>query len=163
MLTAERLRELLKYDAETGLFIFLRRQGYRAAGAVAGSYDRDGYRRITVDKKEYRAARLAWLYMTGEFPAHTVDHINGIRDDDRFSNLRLADDCQNRWNSGRYTTKQYDAPKGAYYHKKTGRWLSTIGHRGQYTHLGSFETAEEAHEAYKRAAERLHGEFARVI
>lgn len=103
MLTQERLKEIIKYSPETGEFVYLaHRKGGSGikAGDVAGDLCMYGYRRIGIDGKRYRACRLAWLYMTGEWPEKHVDHKNGIRSDDRWENLRSASVRENAFNRG---------------------------------------------------------------
>jgi len=87
----ERLHELLKYNPETGEWVRkLYVNSNSQAGCVAGCIAPDGYRRIAIDGKRYKASRLAFLYMEGYFPEHEVDHINRVRHDDRWINLREA-------------------------------------------------------------------------
>jgi hypothetical protein len=103
MLTQSRLKEILKYSPDTGEFVHLvQKKGGRGIkpGDVAGDFCSYGYRRIGIDGKRYRACRLAWLYMTGEWPEKHVDHVNGIRSDDRWENLRSASIRQNAFNRG---------------------------------------------------------------
>lgn len=103
MLTQERLKEILKYSPETGEFVYLvpRKGGSGInTGDIAGDLCMYGYRRIGIDGKRYRACRLAWLYMTGEWPEKHVDHVNGIRSDDRWGNLRHASIRENAFNRG---------------------------------------------------------------
>lgn len=89
-LTQEVLKSLLYYDPETGIFVWLVTRQRSPAGKEAGGYDEKGYRRICVNGTKVRAHRLAWLYMTGEWPEDQLDHINGLKDDNRFVNLREA-------------------------------------------------------------------------
>src|SRR4029434_9631151 len=102
MLTAERLREVLTYDPESGLFLWNITTSNRVrAGDIAGNTENHyGYRRIGIDGKLYRGARLAWLYMKGEWPPGRVDHKNRNRIDDRWENLRLCTHAQNVANTG---------------------------------------------------------------
>ena len=96
LITAERLRELLHYDAETGVFRWKVRP-YRTSiqsGTVAGMIYA-GYRRIRVDGQMYQAHRLAWFYIHGHWPVNLIDHKNTIRDDNRLSNLREATRAEN--------------------------------------------------------------------
>ena len=89
MLNQKRLKEVLTYDSETGIFVW-RSKKSRNKGKVAGHLRSDGYVAITVDSKLYRAHRLAWLYVHSYFPEHDIDHMNGVRDDNRLVNLREA-------------------------------------------------------------------------
>lgn len=160
MLTQKRLKELLRYDPQTGDFIRLVATNHRVkVGEVAGFVDIDGYRRIRVDKKLYLAHRLAWLWVHGEFPEVELDHKNGARDDNRISELRPAERFQNSTNRA---SKNSTGFRGVRHDTRCGKFTSYITHRGQRQWLGTFETAEAAHAAYASAAAKLHGEFARV-
>jgi len=97
MITQEHLRELLHYNPETGVFTWIYRKSGVTLGQVAGSLHVNGYVDIKLDGVVYKAHRLAILYVDGYFPEHTVDHINRIRDDNRYVNLREASyQCQSR-------------------------------------------------------------------
>jgi HNH endonuclease/AP2 domain len=161
MLTAERLRQLLDYDPETGIFRWrIARQGVRV-GAAAGSLNGRGYRQTQIDGQLYPAHRLAWLYVYGEWPTIDIDHINGIQGDNRLANLRLATKSQNRANARRHknNTSGYE---GVYLDRRNGRFLAQIGFNGHRKYLGLFDTPELAHQAYCAAAQKYHGEFARA-
>ena len=87
-LTTDRLKELLHYDQDTGVFTWnVRRSGKTPAGSVAGSYDAYGYIQIRISPFRYKAHRLAWFYVNSEWPKFCIDHINGVRDDNRISQL----------------------------------------------------------------------------
>jgi hypothetical protein len=99
-LTAEILHKLFSYDVDTGIFIRIADLGIRARiGSRAGWITGDGYYSMSIKCRKYRAHRVAWLYMTGKWPPHQIDHINGDRLDNRWGNLRLATNSQNQWNS----------------------------------------------------------------
>jgi hypothetical protein len=166
-LTAARLRELLHYDPETGVFTWRvrRRSGVKgrvAPGDIAGSLQSKGRDRlrIGIDYKVYRAHRLAWLYMTGEWPSRLVDHkdLNGLNN--RWDNLRLATHSQNTTNS-RVRSDSISGLKGVSFHKIKNRYQARIKVDRKTIRLGYFNTAEEAHAAYCDAAEHHFGEFAR--
>ncbi len=159
-LTIERLRELLHYDPETGIFTHrIGRKGQSTrAGEIAGRIRaQDGHRRIGIDYGRYFASRLAWLYMTGEWPESEIDHINRIPNDDRFANLRVATRGENQANRGR-PQNNTSGLKGVNRHK--GRWRAFIKKNGVNIHLGYFPSANAAHEAYVAKAQELFGEFA---
>ena len=122
MLTAEELRELLRYDPNTGIFrwkVKQRRVSY-GVGDVAGSLDSSsGYHRIRIDGRDYRASRLAWLYVYGRWPTDEIDHKNTIRDDDRLANLREATRGQNNYNTKRFSTNT-SGLKGVCWRRGTG-------------------------------------------
>jgi hypothetical protein len=91
----KRVHELLSYEPRFGYFFWKINRGSSKAGDVAGSVCPDGYRLIKVDGKSYKAHRLAWLMTHGEWPAEQIDHINGVRTDNRIVNLREASKKQN--------------------------------------------------------------------
>lgn len=158
MLTQERLKELLNYDPETGVFRWRASGSGRSKDLSAGHYQKNGYCRICIDKIHYHAHRLAWLYMTGCFPVEDIDHINRNTSDNRFFNLRAASRFQNCANM---KTKR-NGLKGCFLDKRDGRWYSLIRINGRRIYLGSFKTELEAHRAYVSAAISGHGEFARA-
>src|SRR5712664_3026918 len=101
ILTAERLRELLNYDPETGIFRWdVVRRGC-GIGKEAGTSVSAGYRQISIDRRAYSEHRLARLYVHGHWPLDEIDHINGVRDDNRLSNLRQATRSENAQNQRR--------------------------------------------------------------
>lgn len=159
-LTAERLRELLHYDPETGVFtrkvsITLSKQF--KAGDVAGGVDRStGYFRVSVENKRYWAHRLAWLYAYGEWPVESIDHINQIGTDNRLCNLRAANKSENGQNVQKCRSSSTTGILGVTRIKKTGRWQSTITINGVMKYLGRFGTQDEAREAYLSAKAKLH-------
>jgi hypothetical protein len=160
-ITAERLRELLHYDPETG--VFTRRvstnNAYRV-GDIAGGINSQGYLQIRLDKRLYKAHRLAWLYVHGELPPADVDHINGIKNDNRLGNLRPATRSQNQANMRKHdaNTSGY---KGVSWNQQHRKWRANIRVNGRLKYLGAFDGPAEAHAAYLRAAEGGFGEFAR--
>ena len=157
MITQTRLKELLDYDPETGVFTRKVNIGYRVAGTIAGTTD-NGYRRIVINDRPYMAHRLAWLFIYGEFPKLQIDHKNGNRSDNRLINLRLATNAQNSANR----PPVGNGLKGCCYKKRNGRWVAQIMKECRQIHLGYFDTEQEAHSAYAEAATKLHGEFARI-
>ena len=110
----DRFRELLRYEPETGKFYWrVNRRGSKAkAGLEAGCIDNEGYRAIRVDDHQYRAARVSWLFVNGEWPKKYIDHINHNRDDNRIANLRDVSDITNNRNRAQVR----DLPCGIYRH-----------------------------------------------
>ena len=155
ILTQARLRDLLHYEPETGAFMWRATgKGRPPLGAPAGLVDKQsGYRCICVGGRKY-AHRLAFLYMTGSWPLHLVDHINGDRSDNRWCNLRDMPRIINQQNRRTATSGSASGLLGA--HKKRGRWSSQIKVRGQLVKLGVFDTAQDAHNAYIAAKRRFH-------
>lgn len=160
-LTADRLREVLDYDRETGVFTWLESRGRVRAGVTAGAVDSKGHLRIRIDGQLYGAHRLAWLYMKGHWPELEIDHRDTNKLNNRWSNLREATPTQNRCNRVAQANSS-SGVKGVWWHKATGKWRSAIRVRGAVTHLGLFTSIDEAAAAYAGAANDLHGDFARV-
>jgi len=159
-LTAERLRELLSYDPETGELRYLAVPGRRTdlVGKQAGWIHPDGYRRIHVDGVQHIASRLVYLHVTGEHPEAEVDHRSRGRADDRADNLRPATHGQNQMNRMVGRNNKLGI-KGIYLDK--GKYRATIHDGGKTHHLGRFSKLADAIAARNKAAAELHGEFAR--
>jgi hypothetical protein len=155
ILTQERLKELLRYDPDTGVFTWRITRRNAKQGAVAGTVSLKGYRYVSVDSKLYGAHRLAWFYQTGCWPLDELDHINRHRDDNRIANLREASriiNCQN-------TSLRKDSRtghRGVGWHKATGRWRARLQAHGKMLELGYFDDLEHAVAAYKTAAQIHH-------
>jgi hypothetical protein len=155
-LSAERLRELLDYDPETGVFRWkaVSSKNQVRVGDVAGCVETNGYRRIRVYGRAYQAHRLAWLHVYGRWPVGEIDHINGAKDDNRISNLREATRSENLQNQRRATRGSKTGFLGVY--PSFGKFGAQIMLAGKTRHIGTFETAEQAHAAYVRAKRELH-------
>ena len=154
ILTQERLKELLHYDPETGVFIWRVRRGMALAGSVAGNRRKNGRIAIYVDDVEHKAARLAWLYVHGVHPEKFIDHINGDPGDDRLSNLREVTNSENMQNQRRARTNSSSGLLGVV--NNGGKWQATIRLDGVRKYLGTFKTPEEAHQAYLEAKRTIH-------
>lgn len=166
-LSAEYLRSIIEYDPESGEFSWKRRPGYpakwntRYSGKIAGTVCTYHNRiLIRIDGKQYQAHRLAWLYMTGEWPQDDIDHKDCNRLNNKFNNLRSCTHTQNCANtkgrSGRCGLKGVD------YHKRMKKYRARIRMGGTQVFLGNFDTPDDAHEAYCKAVYKFHGEFART-
>lgn len=155
ILSAARLRELLHYNPETGVFTWrVAGKGIPFIGAIAGGINRRGYWRIGVDLHRYMANVLAWLYMTGEWPTDDVDHKNGVRHDNRWDNLRPATRAVNNQNQRRARVDNKAGSLGVSPNRK--KWAASITLDGSKTHLGSYATREEAYGVYLEAKRRMH-------
>jgi len=127
----------------------------RRAGTTVGA---KGYRTITIKKRRFYEHRIAWYMMTGEDPTgFEIDHINGDKSDNRFSNLRLATSQTNKANCG-LNASNSSGFKGV--HARGSRWIAGITHNRKLIHIGMFKTAEEAARAYDAKAVELFGEYA---
>ena len=152
------LKERFNYCSETGIFTVKRAvSGSRRIGQAAGWIDKrcKGYIRIEISGTVYYAHRLAWLYVYGCFPDDEIDHINGIRGDNRISNLRLVSRRNNMMNKGRYKNNS-SGITGVYWYKSTEKWLAKIRFNDKMIHLGYFEDFFEACCA-RRSAEIKYG------
>ena len=160
--TEARLKALLHYDSETGVFRWkVRRGGAAQVGSVAGRIESKGYRQITVDWVAVMEHRLAWFYVTGEWPPYEIDHINGCRTDNRFANLRLATHGQNQQNIARAHMTNRSGLLGVT--EQGGRYHARITHDGVCHRLGGFATAEAAHQAYLKAKKSIHTHNERAL
>lgn len=159
-LTQEALRDIISYDPATGDFIKLKCRRSDWIGKKAGFINNKGYRVISINNKQYLAHRLAWLYLNGYWP-HEIDHRDGDKQNNIFSNLRDATDSQNMHNQGkrRHNTSGF---KGVTYNRNASKWLAQIKINWKNKYLGLFDTPEDAHKAYCEAAQKHHGEFART-
>ena len=99
MLTQEKIKSILHYDPESGLFTNIGKRRGSTPGIRSGTKTTFGYIVIGVLDKSYMAHRLAWLYVYGYLPSQLIDHINGIKDDNRICNLRLGNKSLNGANS----------------------------------------------------------------
>lgn len=162
LITASRLRKLLAYDPETGVFTNLVwRSSNAPAGAVAGSPNCRGYQNIHIDGSRYLAHRLAWLYMTGEWPKDRIDHRDTDNTNNRWLNLREATQSQNVANA----KKRFDNTsgyKGVGWSHSLQKWRAEIKVNHRRVHLGVFDQAEDAHVAYILASKHFFGDFARA-
>ncbi len=165
VLSHARLRELLDYDPATGVFVWkVNRNSYGGKikiGVVAGLIDRYGHREIGIDRYRYMAHRLAWFYVHEVWPKHEVDHINMVRDDNRLSNLRVVPHRSYQRANQKVRKDSHSGLKGAQ-KTKDGRWRSRITKHGVVQWLGVYDTPEEAHAAYCKAAVIHFGEYARA-
>jgi len=147
MLTQSELKRLLHYSQCTGVFTWLVSRSNRVKiGDVAGCPNKAGYLRIVIDGKHYRSQRLAWLYVYGEFPDHFIDHINGIRDDNRLVNLRDVTVQENSKNLGMRSDNS-SGFNGVSWYKRFNKWESYIHAKGKKIRLGLFINKEDAIEA----------------
>jgi hypothetical protein len=165
-LTAARLRELLDYNPETGVFAWkVRKSIRRSVGATAGTVqvsNAGSYKRVSIaiDYARYKAHRLAWLYVYGEWPAGVIDHINGDSMDNRIANLRDTNQFANLQNLKRVRSDSRTGVQGVGYDARRRKYTASIRAFNKRYRLGSFETAEAAQEAYIAAKRRLHPSIA---
>jgi hypothetical protein len=159
-LTADRLHEVLNYDADTGVFTWLEKRGRVKAGDKAGTLTDDGIY-IRVDGRRYSASRLAHLWKADEWPRDQINHRDGDTANNCWANLRPVTPSQKLCNRGKQQNNTAGL-KGVTFNKRRHKFQAQICVASKRHFLGYYPTAELAHRAYRRAAKRLHGEFARV-
>ena len=156
MIAVNELRDVISYDAETGRLTWLIDASNNAkAGSPAFAAKKNtGHLHGRYKRKAYSAHRTAWALHYGEWPSQHIDHINGIRDDNRIENLRIATPSDNAMNRRPNNGKSSKLPHGVSV-KKNGRFFAQIQKDGRNHHLGYFGTPEEAAEAYNTAANQM--------
>lgn len=156
-LTHRRLREVCHYDPETGIFTNRVRRGRVLAGEpTGGTHTVKGYGEIQIDNRRYATHRLAWFYVNRSWPKGEIDHINGVRNDNRIVNLRDVTTTVNRENIRGPTKRNGHGWLGVSLYKPTGRWTACICVNYRSKRLGYFATPAEASAAYIAAKRRLH-------
>ena len=153
----EFLRETFVYNSNTGKLSW-RIPGRGREQEKVGCVCPDGYAKVNLNYKPYLLHRLIWKIATGNDPLSEIDHINGVRSDNRICNLREATTAQNKWNASR-KGKGSNPLRGV--RKSSSRWIAQIACNGKKIYIGTFDTAELAHNAYWVKAQELHGEFAK--
>lgn len=152
---------ILHYDINDGVFTWLRHSDIELVGTVAGSINDQGYVQIVLDGISYKAHRLVWLYLHGEFPKDIIDHIDGDKGNNRRENLRECSYSENQANRGlnKNNTSGY---KGVSFCIPTGKWRALVYFRGTRISCGRFDSVIDAAKAYDRKALEVFGDFASV-
>lgn len=163
-LTQAELKEVLRYEPETGKFFWrvslARRNRVGDEAGWVNAHAAGKRIKIAIRNTDYMAHRLAWLYMTGKWPEFEIDHKNGDGLDNRWENLRTATPSENMQHRG-VPSNNTTGHKGTCFDKKTGRFVAGIKVAGKRINLGAFDTLKEASEAYRAAAVKYYGPFAR--
>lgn len=161
-LSRDQIEEALSYNRDTGDFTWVKPSGRRAkVGSRAGSLWPSGYIGIGFMGKRILAHRLAWFIHTGGWPVDDVDHINGVKTDNRICNLRAASRSQNMANTRR-TARNTSGVKGVHWCSRSQRWIARIMKDGKQIHFGAFKELPDAAEAYATGSEMVFGEYARA-
>lgn len=162
MLTQEYLKSIIHYDPETGLFSWLQSTSFRIKiGDIAGSKTIHNYLVIRINGKIYYAHRLAFLYVTGEWPEKHVDHIDLNRTNNKWLNIRPSTVSENHGNMNKHIDNT-SGHKGVWFNKLRNTWNAQIMVKGKRYNLGVYENKEDAAKAYEEAAIKYFGEFSRV-
>lgn len=154
VMTQERLHDLLQYDKDTGKLFWRQSRGTKKAGSEAGAINGKGYVCIMIDGKGYQAHRLAWCLYYQEMPSQDIDHINGIKTDNRLVNLRQVTVRQNQYNQRKPRSDNKSGYLGV--SSYGNKWMASIKINSKTKHLGYFNTPEQASEAYKQAKRKHH-------
>lgn len=162
MITHEDLTRCLSYDPVTGIFVWRVDPpiGPKRKDTRAGTLTALGYRQILINRRAYKEHRLAFFYVHARWPSNSIDHINGLRHDNRIDNLREATQAENTRNQ-RTRRDSASGLKCVHFKPSMNKWAAYIKHSGKQIHLGHFDTPDQAALAYRAAAQKLFGEFAR--
>jgi hypothetical protein len=160
-ITQAELKRQLSYSPATGIFHWLVEKNSHGGkihpGQTAGHLKDNGYIIIGVNGRIYRAHRLAWLYMTGEWPTDMIDHRNRVRSDNRWKNLRVSSASLNGQNMLKAHSDSATGLLGVCYHKQTGKYVAGIKAPGkERKYLGLFSDPTLAHRVYVKAKRQLH-------
>jgi len=158
ILTLAQAQEKLSYDHSSGVFTWRVSPSAKVrAGSPAGAKQFEGYIVIGLNGRRYMAHRLAWLFITSGWPDGDIDHINGVKSDNRSSNLRLVTRAENLQNQRTVSSNNKNGSMlGVAFHRPTNKWRARIGLGGKDIHIGLFATESEAHQAYVAAKRAMH-------
>lgn len=155
------LKSVVSYDSETGVFRWISPRPGAKVGTAIAHKSMKGYVFAVIDRRTYQCHRLAWLYVYGVWPPHHIDHINGVKNDNRICNLRLATPSQNQQNRPKPSSNT-SGFKGVAWHNGAQKWQVYITVNKKRVHLGLFADKDMARLAYDDAAKRFFGEFANL-
>lgn len=163
-LTQEYLKEILDYDLESGILVWKRREESNRhdkmwnttnAGKRAGELKIIGYRYIGINRNRYLEHRIIWLWMIGVLPTYEIDHINGIRDDNRWKNLREANSGEQKQNKSKQSNNT-SGYTGVYFNKAVKKYHAKINVKRKQISLGYFDNIEDANQCYIDAKRKYH-------
>lgn len=160
-MTKSDLKKILHYNPNTGIFTRLISKGGNLKGSIAGNLRDQGYIRIVIKNKKYYAHQLAFLYMTGSIPK-CIDHIDGNRSNNAWSNLRKATTSQNLINSKKRKNSKSKYKGVSFHSRRILKWAARININKKQYILGYYNTQEEAAIVYNEAAIKYYGNFAKL-
>lgn len=159
MITQQELKEILKYDKYSGIFLWKKTLSNRViAGKIAGTVNDNGYIIIYINKRPYRAHRLAWLYVHGYMPIKEIDHKDNDKSNNKIGNLREATHIENGRNK-KIQKNNTSGNKGVTWNSKVNKWQAQIYVYRKNKYIGIFENKRDAIDAYRKAAKETFGEF----
>jgi hypothetical protein len=159
MITQEYIKSILDYNKDTGIFTWKVNKSKRSKiGSVAGWSD-NGYIKIEIDGKAYKAHRLAWLYVYGDIPEMIIDHANNNRSDNRIENLREATYQENSENYKTPKTNK-SGVKNVSWYKQLNKWVVSMSIKGKKKTIGYFDDLEFAELVAIEARDKYRMEFA---
>lgn len=156
-LSAQRLRDVLQYDEETGVFTWRQKctSSRVSVGDEAGTL-REGYVLIGIDGKDYRAHRLAWLYVHGKWPERDIDHRDLVKHHNWIANIRLATKGENQQNQRDARSNSRSKVLGVSWDKSRDKWVAKLKVDGKVVHYTRHKTMDDASAAYLSAKLAFH-------
>lgn len=161
-LSADDVRAVLTYHPLSGWLTWKTNTGRGLKGDRAGGVTRMGYRCVGIGGHVYQEHQVVWLMMTGVWPDHEIDHIDMVRTNNSWGNLRSASHQQNAWNRTKQSNNT-SGHKGVTWDPVNKKWRAQIRVNGRGMSLGRFAVIEDAVAVYQAKARELHGEYARVM
>jgi hypothetical protein len=159
-LTIARLKEVADYNPDTGIFIRkIRTSMNTKVGDKLGSLNNNGYMYAMIDYETFSIHHLSWFYVYGVMPMHCIDHINGIKTDNRISNLRDIPFINNMQNERKARVNSTSGYLGVRWRKDRSKWVATLRVNGKAKRLGSFDNKEDAYQCYLEAKRLYHPGF----
>jgi len=150
--------ELFSYDPKTGSIFQQKKRPKVQVGEIAGSITPKGYRYIQAKGRKYPAHHLVWYFETGSFPSLFIDHIDGNKLNNHFLNLREVTTKQNNEHRGKQKNNS-SGYKGVTFNKRLNKFIAQIQHNSKQLHIGTFDTAFEASQAYEQKAKSLFSHY----
>ena len=157
MITIDRVNQLLSYDATSGILTWIKSRGTVKNGTSVSHTNGRGYVAIGIDYESHLVHRIAWMLFYGEIPVGEIDHINGVKTDNRISNLRLATRSINTFNISQRKDNS-SGYVGVRWHPNDKRYSATISKNKKRFYLGYFKDFESAVAARKSKEAELFGD-----
>ena len=155
-ITQQKIRQILSFEPDSGTFRWRERHGNKAIGSIAGHADHLGYWKVKIQGHSYRAHKLAWLYVFGEWPTFPIDHIDGNKANNAIANLRDGSCGVNQQNVRRPQTNNKSGYLGVHKRSDSKTYRVAISVDGVLRHFGGFKSAKDASDAYLQIKRQLH-------